>query len=86
MNCDPSAVTLILGFSLGGLTLAGVIQLLKNWTKLTGVLAQALSMAVCFIAAAAYVFFTKGDWGCLIVFGPQLYIATQAIYQVAKKS
>jgi len=84
--CDPSAVELILGFSIGGLTLAGAIQLLKNWTKVTGLLAQALSMVMCFAVAAAYLFFTKGDWSCLVVFGPQLYIATQAVYQVAKKN
>lgn len=84
-GCDPNAVTIILGFSVGGLTLKYVIGWLKDVLRAKGFLAQALSVAMCFAAAAVYILFTKGNWSCLLPYGSEIFVGTQLFYRAMKK-
>ena len=84
--CDPQAVEIILGFTVGGaITLKWLIQWLKNLLKVQGDLAKLLSLGVCAAASAVFILITKGDWSCILVYAPQLWAANQVVHIVKKK-
>ena len=84
--CDPQAVEIILGFTVGGaITLKFVIQWVKGLLKVQGDLAKLLSLGVCAIAAAIFILITKGDWMCMLTYTPQLWVANQLVHIAKKK-
>jgi len=85
MSCESTAAELILGFSVGGITLRIAIQWLKTQLKLSGMMAQLFTLALCFGASALYILIFKGDWSCLLQYGPAVYIGTQVAHQAVKK-
>lgn len=86
MNCNSQAVEIILGFTIGGgITLKFVIQWLKGLLKVQGNLAKLLSLAICAVASAVFILITKGEWACLLVYAPQLWVANQLAHVVKKK-
>ncbi len=86
MNCDPKAVEVILGFTFGGaVVLKFAIQYLKKLLKVQGDLAKLLSLGVCAVASAIFILATGGEWGCILQYAPQLWVANQVAHMVKKK-
>ena len=87
MNCDLSAVTIILTFAIGGLTLRGLIALIKNYFKLTGLLVVILGLAMCAVASAAYMFAIGSfSWICLLFYTFEVFAGTQVAYRATHKT
>jgi len=80
--CDLKAVEIILTFSVGGITLRGLIALVKSWLKLQGIAALLLAVVMCTVASAAYLFIVhQFDWACLLTISLSVFSGTQIVYQ-----
>ncbi len=87
MNCDLSAVNIILTFAIGGLTLRGLIALIKNYFKLTGLLVVLLGLVMCAAASAAYMFAVGSfSWVCLLFYTFEVFAGTQVAYRATHKT
>lgn len=84
MNCDPNVAVLILGFSVGGMTLRAVIQLLKSKLKLTGFLALMLTFGCCAVAVIVYMLFTGFNWMCFLTYTLDVFAGTQVAHRIVK--
>ena len=87
MNCDLSAINIILTFTVGGLTLRGLIALVKNYFKLTGILVILLGIVLCAAASAAYMLLIVGSfsWTCLLFYTCEVFVGTQVAYRATHK-
>ena len=87
MNCDLNAVNIILTFAIGGITLRGLIALVKNYFKLTGLLVVLLGLVMCAAASAAYML-TIGafSWVCLLFYTCEVFVGTQVVYRATHKA
>jgi len=86
MNCDPNVAELILGFSVGGITLRIAIALLKDWLKVKGFLALLLTLACCAIAVAIYMAVTGWVWMCFLLYVCLVFAGTQIVYRATRKT
>ena len=87
MNCDLNAVTIILTFAIGGITLRGLIALVKNYFKLTGLLVVLLGLVMCAAASAAYMFAVGSfSWVCLLFYTFEVFAGTQVAYRATHKT
>jgi len=86
MLCDLTLAKVILEFTIGGISLRVIIALVKKMLGVEGVLASALSMAMCFLATAFYLMITGNFSGvCLVIIGFEVYAGCQATYSITKK-
>lgn len=84
--CDLTLVKVILDFTLGGVGLRALIALVKKMLGVDGLLASALSMAMCFLATAFYLMITKNfSAECMVIIGLAVYAGSQATYSLTKK-
>jgi hypothetical protein len=85
-----TAVEFLLTFSIGGLTLKGLIQWLKLKLKVEGLLAYLLTFAVCVAVSAVYVLvgglfgLPTWEWNRLLVLAAEVYLGTQVVYQISE--
>jgi len=80
--CDLDAVSLILTFSIGGITLRVLMALVKDWLKVTGLAAVLVSIVMCLAATAIYLVVQgKFDWLCLVIIGFNVFTGTQVAYR-----
>jgi len=83
--CDLKAIEIILTFSIGGVTLRGLIALVKGWLNLAGITALALSAVLCAVASAAYLMIVhQFSWTCLLVIATSVFSGAQITYQATK--
>lgn len=86
MNCDPNVVEIILTFSVGGIMLRGLIALVKNYFKLTGILVVLVGLAMCAVASAAYMLIVGSfTWTCLLFYTTEVFVGTQIAYRATHK-
>ena len=86
MNCDLSAINIILTFAVGGVTLRSVIALIKNYFKLTGLLVVLLGLVMCAIASAIFMLATGAfSWVCLLFYTCEVFVGTQVVYRATHK-
>ena len=87
MNCDLSAVNIILTFAVGGMTLRGLLALVKNYFKLSGLLVVLLGIVMCAVASAVYMFAVGTfSWTCLLFYTCEVFVGTQVAYRATHKT
>ena len=85
MICDLKATEIILAFSAGGITLRGLIALVKAWLKLTGTGALLVSVGMCLIASAIYLVLTNSfDLMCFFLLTASVFSGCQITFQATK--
>jgi len=86
MLCDLTVAKIILEFSIGGVTLRGIIALIKKMLKIEGFLASALALGCSFVATGIYLVVTANfSPVCLVIIGFTVYGGSQATYSLTKK-
>lgn len=78
---------IILTFSIGGITLRGVIALLKNKLNVKGALALLLTFACCAAASAIYILVAQyfnlplATWSDFLLLACEVFAGTQVAYR-----
>ena len=81
-TCDPNVATVILGFAIGGITLRVIVAQLKDWLKVTGILALLLTLACSALAVIIYMAFTGFNWTCFLFWTFNVFTGTQVAYRL----
>lgn len=86
MNCDPNAVEIIGMFAVGGITIRGLIAIIKNYFKLTGLLVVILGLVLCAAGSSIYMLVTGSfSWVCLLFYTTEVFAGTQIVYRATHK-
>lgn len=84
--CSPKAIEIILTFAVGGITLRGLIAIIKNYFRLTGLLVVLLGLALCAVGSAIYMLVTNSfSWVCLLFYTAEVFAGTQIVYRATHK-
>jgi len=82
MICDPKVAEIILTFAIGGITLRILLQVLKQWLKVDGLLMLLMSLAVCGAACAGYQLIAHSwSWICWLFYTAEVFAGTQVVYR-----
>ena len=86
MNCDPNAIEIISMFAVGGITIRGLIAIIKNYFKLTGLLVVLLGLVLCAAGSSIYMLVTSSfSWVCLLFYTTEVFAGTQIVYRATHK-
>lgn len=89
--CNPNAAEIILTFAIGGITIRGLIALLKKQFDAKGFLALVIALLCSAFGAAAYIVIKDiviahgvWTWMCFLWYTAEVFAGTQVVYQATK--
>lgn len=86
MNCDPNAVEIIGMFAVGGITIRGLIAIIKNYFRLTKLPVVLVGLALCAAGSSIYMLVTSSfSVTCLLFYTAEVFAGTQIVYQATHK-